>query len=141
MEQLSLREHRGNGVVVLAVSGELDMLTGPQLGRHLAALAAAGHHRVILDAANLAFCDAAGITILIKAHARAGEQQGWLRLLHARHHLRRLLAIVALTEVLPVFDTVEDATYGALPAAANCIRAVAADQLLDVGPVDPSHAS
>jgi anti-sigma B factor antagonist len=112
MEQLRVCERRENGVVVLAVSGELDLVTGPQLDQHLAALAAAGDHRVVLNAADLVFCDACGITVLLRGHTRAREQQGWLRLLAAHARVRRVLAITDMTRVLPVFDTVADAVAG-----------------------------
>ena len=113
MEQLRVCERRENGVVVLAVSGELDVVSGPQLDGRLAALAAAGHQRVVLDAADLEFCDASGITVLLRGNARAREQQGWLRLAAAHARVRRVLAITALTRELPVFDTAADAIAGA----------------------------
>jgi len=109
MEKLLLRESRESGVVVLAVSGELDVLTGPQLDGRLAALSSGGLCRVVLDAAELTFCDASGITVLIRARNRVVEEQGWIRLVRVRSPLRRVLAIVGLTGVLPVFDTVTDA--------------------------------
>ena len=109
MEQLRVRERREHGAVVLMVSGELDLVTGPQLDRHLSALAATGDHHVVLDAADLVFCDASGITVLLRGRTRAYEQQGWLRLVAARALLRRILVITALTRELPVFDTVADA--------------------------------
>jgi anti-sigma B factor antagonist len=119
MEQLRVREHRENGVVVLVVSGELDPATGPQLDRQLTALTAAGHHRLVLDVANLTFCDACGITVLLRGHARAREQQGWLRLVAAHPRVRRVLKITALTQVLPVFDCVADAVEGTRRTAAH----------------------
>jgi len=109
MEQLRVRERREHGAVVLMVSGELDLVTGPQLDRHLAALSATGDHHVVLDAADLVFCDASGITVLLRGRTRACEQHGWLRLAAARALLRRILVITALTRELPVFDTVADA--------------------------------
>jgi len=112
MEQLRVCERREHGAVVLVVAGELDVVTGPQLDRHLAALAAAGDHRVVLDAADLVFCDATGITVLLRGHARAREQQGWLRLVAAHARVRLVLVITASTRELPLFDTVADAVAG-----------------------------
>jgi anti-sigma B factor antagonist len=109
MEQLRVCERRQHDAVVLAVSGELDVATGPQLDRRLAALAAAGDHHVVLDAADLVFCDASGITALLRGHIRACEQQGWLRLAAVHARVRRVLVITALTRELQVFDTVADA--------------------------------
>jgi len=123
MEKLLLRESRGNGVVVLAVSGEVDVSTGPQLDERLVALADGGLCRVVLDAVGLVFCDGSGITILIRAGNRVVEQQGWLRLARARPSLRRILGIVDLSRVLPVFDTVADAIDGTKPWSDRRVRA------------------
>jgi anti-sigma B factor antagonist len=117
MEQLRLRVHRGEHALVLTVSGELDVVTGPQLDRQFAAFAAAGDHRVVLDVANLTFCDARGISVLLRARTAARREHGWLRLAAARTQLRRILAITDLTRVLTVFDSVADAMEGAQPPA------------------------
>jgi anti-anti-sigma factor len=117
MGKLPMCERRGNGVVVLAVSGELDVATGRQLDDRLAALAVAGLCQVVLDTVDLTFCDASGITILIRSRNRVVEQQGWLRLARASPALRRLLGIVGLTQALPVFDTVADAIDGMRPGS------------------------
>jgi anti-sigma B factor antagonist len=112
MDDLMLRERHERGVSVLTVCGELDMWSGPQLDDYLIDLAALGRGRVVLDAAGLTFCDAAGIRILLRGHARARAREGWLRLAGADRRVRRVLAIVALTAVLPVFDSVADAIAG-----------------------------
>lgn len=114
MDDLALREHCEGDVSVLTVRGELDMWSGPQLDDCLIDLAALGRSRVVLDVAGLRFCDAAGIRILLRGEARARARGGWLRLAGADSRLRRVLQIVGLTEVLPVFDSVADAAAGAL---------------------------
>lgn len=116
MDGLTLRERYEGGVSVLEVCGELDLWSGPQLDDCLINLAAVGRRRVVLDAAGLTFCDAAGIRILIRGDARARAREGWLRLACADRRFRRVLAIAKLTGVLPVFDSVADAVAGT-PAA------------------------
>jgi anti-sigma B factor antagonist len=98
-----------DGVVVLAVTGELDICTAEQFGQKLAALCVAGHSRIVLDVAGLAFCDARGLDALMRARTRADTHRGWLRLVAAVPRVRRVLALTRLTGVLPVFDTVAHA--------------------------------
>ena len=112
MDDLALREHCEGDVSVLTVRGELDMCSGPQLDDCLIDLAALGRSRIVLDVVGLRFCDAAGIRILLRGEARARARGGWLRLAGADSRLRRVLAIVGLTGVLPVFGSVADATAG-----------------------------
>lgn len=118
MAGLTLREHDEGDVCVLVVLGELDVCSGPYLDDYLIDLAALGRNRVVLDAFGLTFCDAAGIRIMLRGEARARTREGWLRLAGADWRVRRVLAIVKLTKVLPVFDSVGDAVAGvaAMPA-------------------------
>lgn len=112
MDGLTLRERYEGGVSVLEVRGELDLWSGPQLDDCLIELAAVGRGQVVLDAAGLTFCDAAGIRILIRGHARARACEGWLRLARVDRRVRRVLVITKLTGVLPAFDSVGDAVAG-----------------------------
>jgi anti-sigma B factor antagonist len=121
MEQLQLSAVRvrwQDGILVLAVSGELDVLTAARLDRKLAVLAAAGHSRIVLDVAALVFCDACGLRVLIKASNRAAAVLGWFRLVGALPRLHLVLGITRLTRVLPTFESLAnalepDAAFGA----------------------------
>jgi len=120
MEQLLLSAVRvrwQDGVLVLAVAGELDVLSAEMLDRELAALAAAGHSRIVLDVESLAFCDACGLRVLIRAQDRAVALGGWLRLVGATPGIRRVLRITRLTQVLPAFETLDDAMNAAAASA------------------------
>lgn len=113
MNQLTLTErHYSGDIVVLVMSGELDVGTAAELDDHLIQLAFSGHHRLVLDAARLTFCDASGVHVLVRAQARASGQLGWLRLAAVDPQLRRILAILALTTVLPAFEKVSRAVLG-----------------------------
>jgi anti-sigma B factor antagonist len=114
-------QHQSGGVVVVAVSGELDIGTAPRVEDCLAYLASTGHHRLVLDTARLSFCDAAGIRVMVRARMRADERGGWLRLAAASARLLWLLDILALGTFLPAYDTVAHAIAGPdapAPAAA-----------------------
>ena len=116
MHQLTLTErHYPGDVVVVAMAGELDIATASELDELLIRLAASGHHRLVLDTAQLVFCDASGIRVLIRARARVDGQQGWLRLAAVDPRLRKILRILALGRVLPAFDDVYRAVLGKDP--------------------------
>jgi anti-sigma B factor antagonist len=113
MNQLTLTErHYSGDIVVVAISGELDVATAVELDDHLIHLSVTGHHRLVLDAARLTFCDASGIHVLVRAQARAAGKLGWLRLAAVDPRLHRILAILALTIALPAFDNVSRAVLG-----------------------------
>ena len=115
---------------VLVVRGELDNWSGMEFEQYLVGLVAAGHSRVVLDIAGLGFCDAGGIGVLVRGHARAQAQDGWLRLACGDRRIRRLLRILNLRGILPVFESVSDAVSGRLPDQDPGQASVASGRLL-----------
>lgn len=118
MDHLLVHERREGEATVLAAHGELDYYSGAHLAGRLAELAAAGCHRLILDAAGLTFCDTHGIRILISGHLRARDQGGWLRVVRADWRIRKLLSILPAPESPRVFASIADALAEAPPGGA-----------------------
>ncbi|MFE5012200.1 STAS domain-containing protein [Streptomyces sp. NPDC056696] len=112
MDGLRVSSRRHEGWTVIEVSGELDVATRTQLGDHLEEVIATAHTpaRVVVDMSGLDFCDASGLSVLVAAHHAAKDRQGQLRLVCPQRRIRRLLQITELTDVMPVFDTVAQAT-------------------------------
>ncbi len=92
-------EHRGD-VVVLRLTGELDMASAPDLLTRIDGLIAAGDHRVLVDLTRLSFCDSAGLNAFIRGDRRCARDGGWLRLTGAHGHVARVIALSGLTDVL-----------------------------------------
>ena len=115
MKELLLGEYHQDNVTIVTVEGELDIGTGPSLYDRLTALIVTGHHRIILDIPGLTFCDAYGLSILLKARTQVHDNQGWLRLLAPRPNVQRVLRISRLTKVLSAFDTLAEAIDGTRP--------------------------
>jgi anti-sigma B factor antagonist len=77
VEALGLRcdaRERGDELV-LAVSGELDLHTAPQLCARVEATFRGRHARVLLDLSELAFCDSTGLRALLGV-AREAQVHG-----------------------------------------------------------------
>ncbi|MGW8687103.1 STAS domain-containing protein [Streptomyces sp. NPDC055817] len=111
MDGLRVSSHRHEGWTVVEVTGELDVATRNLLGDHLEeVMAAHTPARVVVDMSGLDFCDASGLSVLVAAHHAAKDRQGQLRLVCPQRSIRRLLQITELIEVMPVFDTVAQAT-------------------------------
>lgn len=134
MSEFTVGEQHQSGVVVVDISGELDIGTAPRVEDCLAHLTATGHHRLVLDTARLSFCDAAGIRVMVRARMRADERGGWLRIAAASARLHWLLDILALRTCLPVYDTVVHAIAGTeMPTATEAADTPSA-RLLAAGP-------
>lgn len=97
---LAIREHRRDGVTVLALSGELDMTSAPELQERIERLVAAGRHRLVIDLAELSFCDSAGLNAFVRGDRHCAAHGGWLRLARARGHVARVIELSGVYEVL-----------------------------------------
>lgn len=90
--------------VVLALSGELDVVSAPELAQLLSEVLAQPHARVMLDLNGLRFVDSAGVSVLIKAKQRAGAGGRTLVLRRPTEQLERVFALVGLADWLDIED-------------------------------------
>ena len=63
----------------------------------------------VIDFAHVTFMDCSGISFLVYAHRAAQETDGWLRLARVPQPVQRLLYIVGLGDLLPMYATLQAA--------------------------------
>jgi anti-sigma B factor antagonist len=82
--------------LVVKVSGEIDIATGPKLREDL--LGAIRRHgaRLALDLSCVTFMDCAGINVLLAAHRHARLKGGRVRVLRASRRARKVLMLTGL---------------------------------------------
>lgn len=97
-----------NRTAVVAVSGELDVASGPALEQELAKAKASDAQLVILDLRDLEFIDSTGLSILIKAHQQAEESGRRFAVVRGRAQVQRLLGLTGLEERLTLVDSPEE---------------------------------
>jgi anti-sigma B factor antagonist len=90
--------------VVLALSGELDMASAPELASTLKEILAQSHPRVMLDLNGLSFVDSAGVSVLIKAKQSAEARGRTFVLRRPTEQLERVFALVGLADWLAIED-------------------------------------
>ncbi len=81
---------------IVALSGELDLWTAPQLIPVVRGLLAQGRNRITLDLDDVTFMDAAALGILIRARQDVTRTNGYLDITH-NTLVTRLLALTGLT--------------------------------------------
>lgn len=98
---------------VLALVGDLDLYTVPQVRALLRDLPLSSGGHLFVDLRRLTFCDSTGITFLIEACNRADAAEADFALVAAPAPVQRVLRIVGLTELLPMYDDVDAAVRAA----------------------------
>lgn len=91
--------------IVVAVRGELDLATAPQLEEALLPPVRNGRHAV-LDLRGLDFMDSSGVRVVVTAHAAADENGGRLTVVRggARSPVGRVLEVSGLEGMLEIID-------------------------------------
>jgi anti-sigma B factor antagonist len=92
-----------DGTRIVAVHGELDMGTAPELARTLD-LALEGGAAVVIDLTDCSFLDSSALTVLVAAHNRLNGN-GQLSLASPQPHVLKVLQMTRLDKVLGVQPT------------------------------------
>ena len=100
--------HNQGGASVVAVSGELDLRTSPELEERLASAFDAGAELVILDLRQIEFMDSTGLRVLLGAHQRASESGRRFALVRGADQVERVLTLTGVRDLLTVVDSPEE---------------------------------
>ncbi|WP_103513000.1 STAS domain-containing protein [Streptomyces sp. SM13] len=95
---------------VLEITGDLDHHTAPELRKAVDGLAVAAGQLLVLDLADLEFCDSSGISALLAARSVAVEHGGGIALAAVPANTVRILHIVGLDQVFALHPDVATAT-------------------------------
>ena len=103
---ITVRSERG--VVIAAVTGEIDLTTVAPLRERLFELADSGG-TLIVDLNRVTFIDSAGLGVLVGTARRAAEHGGSLHAVCAQRQTRRLLWMTGVDRRIPLAATVDGA--------------------------------
>jgi anti-sigma B factor antagonist len=96
------------GVTVLSVSGEVDMLTAPQLRADVLRHLDAGD-TLVLDLSGVSFLGSAGLAVLVQALQQGKRRGTAFRVVAVERAVTRPLAATGLGDVFGVFESVDQA--------------------------------
>ena len=107
-DELSVTVRRERGVVIAAVTGDIELSTVAGLRKRLFGLADSGQP-VIVDLNRISFIDSAGLGVLIATARRAGLHGGSLHAVCSRPQTRHLLWLTGVDRRIPLSATVDGA--------------------------------
>lgn len=97
---------------VVAVGGEVDLFTAPELKQRLSAAIEAGSERVIVDLTATVFIDSSSLGVLIGANRRLKERGGTLVVVCDNDAIVKTFRITGLDGVFSLVPSLADALDG-----------------------------
>ena len=104
MSLLKLETQAGDGFVTLALRGELDISSAPQVEDALSELEAGDPPVLVIDLRSLDFMDSTGLRTVVSADARARDQGRRLAIVRGPEPVDRIFSITRLDERLQMID-------------------------------------
>jgi anti-sigma B factor antagonist len=90
----------GSRIVVVALSGELDLETAPELARELATIDETQLERLVIDLGGVTFMDSTGLSSIVAAHRFAESNGHTLALRRGSKQVQRLFELTGVGERL-----------------------------------------
>jgi len=103
---------------VVAVRGEIDLFTAPELKQKLTDAIEAGKSRIVVDLTETSFLDSTALGVLIGAVKRLRSREGALVIVNTDQNIAKTFEITGLDQIFTILDTCEGA-ISALDDAAS----------------------
>jgi anti-sigma B factor antagonist len=114
---LEVTEHAG--IPVVAVSGDVDWLSCPELESRVMEAARSGGDCVIVDLTKVDYIESSPLGTLIKTHVMLDRAGGDLALVCGPSHVARVIKQFGIDHLLPVFGDRSSASAALLPLRAH----------------------
>jgi anti-sigma B factor antagonist len=98
-------EQLPEGPTVIALSGEIDLYTAPELKQELIRVIDGGASRVIIDLTETSFIDSTTLGVLVSGLKRLRPNGGELALVITDRNIRKVFDITGLDRVFPIRGT------------------------------------
>ena len=108
MDGIRISSERRDGFAVVAVSGELDIVTSRRFDEILAEVRQDDLH-IIIDLSAVAFMDTGSLAVIVGHWKQVTAAGGTLALAGARYRYTKTLWITGLADRLPMYDSVDAA--------------------------------
>jgi len=122
VEGIRISSGRRDGFAVVAVSGELDIVTSRQFDECLVEVRREDMH-VIVDLSAVDFMDTGSLAVIVGHWKQVTAAGGTLALAGARYRYTKTLWITGLADRLPMYDSVDAAVAAGAAGAGGTAAA------------------
>jgi anti-sigma B factor antagonist len=113
----AITEHPSEGDRhVLAVRGEIDLFTAPELKQILAESIESGRTRIVIDLTETTFLDSTALGVLIGAVKRLRSRDGALAIVNVDENISKTFEITGLDQIFTILPS-REAAVDAVAAA------------------------
>jgi anti-sigma B factor antagonist len=98
-----------SGAHVIAVAGEVDIFTAPELKRSIGAAIDGGAREIVVDLTDTRFLDSTALGVLIGAVKRLRPLDGRLVIVNTEPSTAKTFEITGLDQIFSIVETREDA--------------------------------
>ena len=106
-QEFQIQEKVAGALPVIAVSGEIDVATAPQLRECLHRVIVQGDATIVLDLLGVTFLDSTALGVLVGALKRCRELGGELHVVVADSRIMKIFEITGLTNVFTIADSLQ----------------------------------
>jgi anti-sigma B factor antagonist len=107
--EVSVSRKATDDIPVVAVSGEVDVYSAPELKESLTKLLQTGAKSIVVDLSDVAFLDSTGLGALVEARAATSEAGGSLPVVCSHERILKLFTITGLDGVFSIHGSVDEA--------------------------------
>jgi anti-sigma B factor antagonist len=122
VEGIRISSERRDGFAVVAVSGELDIVTSRRFDERLAEVRREDA-RIIIDLSAVDFMDTGSLAVIVGHWKQVTAAGGTLALVGARYRYTKTLWITGLADRLPMYDSVDAAVAAGAGGAGGAAAA------------------
>ena len=94
---------------VVAVRGEIDLFTAPELKSALSEAIESGHTRIVVDLTDTTFLDSTALGVLIGAVKRLRSRDGRLTIVNVDDNIAKTFEITGLDQIFTIRGSREEA--------------------------------
>ena len=102
-------ERAGDGLGIVALSGEVDIFTAPQFKECMVGLLDVGVDKLVVDLSDVTFIDSTALGVLIGGVRRVHTAGGGMALVVTNRAVERVLSITGLDRIFTIHATREAA--------------------------------
>lgn len=106
---VSTREYSDSGIVIVDISGEIDISSTPLLSDHLNSLIENHHYRIIANLENVSYISSTGWGLFISLLKNLHDNDGDLKLVALKEEVQDIFNMTSLAKIISSFKTIDDA--------------------------------